>query len=99
MEAFREEVTSNMEAGAGCCHQGQDQRSGHGWFDDNNEVDLPQSLIDQEVDRMRQEAVQQFGGGAQIDPSMLPAEMFSEQAEKRVKLGLIVSAIVDENRS
>ena len=46
---------------------------------------------------MRQEAVQQFGGGAQLDPSMLPAEMFSEQAQKRVKLGLIVSAIVDEN--
>jgi len=58
---------------------------------------LPQSLIDQEVNRMRQEAVQQFGGGAQLDPSMLPAEMFSEQAQKRVKLGLIVSAIVDEN--
>ena len=46
---------------------------------------------------MRQEAVQQFGGGAQLDPSMLPAEMFSEQAQKRVKLGLIVSAIVDKN--
>ena len=46
---------------------------------------------------MRQEAVQQFGGGAQLDPSMLPAEMFSEQAQKRVKLGLIVSAIVDTN--
>jgi len=64
---------------------------------DNNEVDLPQALIDQEVNRMRQEAVQQFGGGAQFDPSMLPAEMFSEQAQKRVKLGLIVSAIVDKN--
>ena len=64
---------------------------------DNNEVDLPQSLIDQEVNRMRQEAVQQFGGGAQFDPSMLPAEMFSEQAQKRVKIGLIVSAIVDKN--
>ena len=64
---------------------------------DNNEVDLPQALIDQEVNRMRQEAMQQFGGGAQFDPSMLPAEMFSEQAQKRVKLGLIVSAIVDKN--
>ena len=64
---------------------------------DNNEVDLPQSLIDQEVKRMRQEAVQKFGGGAQFDPSMLPAEMFSEQAQKRVKLGLIVNEIVDKN--
>jgi trigger factor len=64
---------------------------------DTNEVDLPQSLIDQEVNRMRQEAVQQFGGGAQFDPNMLPAEMFTEQAQKRVKLGLIVSAIVETN--
>lgn len=46
---------------------------------------------------MRQEAVQQFGGGAQMDPNLLPAEMFSEQAQKRVKLGLLVAAIVEKN--
>ena len=60
--------------------------------------DVPQALVDQEVNKMRQEAVQRFGGqNAQIDPNMLPAEMFSEQAEKRVKLGLIASAVIEKN--
>ena len=97
IEAFRKEVTNNMKRELDSAIKAKVKDQVMDGLSDNNEVDLPQSLIDQEVDRMRQEAVQQFGGGAQFDPSMLPAEMFSEQAQKRVKLGLIVSSIVDKN--
>jgi trigger factor len=97
MEAFREEVTNNMKRELDSAIKAKIKDQVMDGLSANNEVDLPQSLIEQEVNRMRQEAVQQFGGGAQLDPSMLPAEMFSEQAQKRVKLGLIVSAIVDKN--
>ncbi len=96
-EAFRKEVTNNMKRELDSAIKAKVKDQVMDGLSDNNEVDLPQSLIDQEVNRMRQEAVQQFGGGAQFDPSMLPAEMFSEQAQKRVKIGLIVSAIVDKN--
>ena len=97
VEAFRKEVTNNMKRELDSAIKVKIKDQVMDGLGDNNEVDLPQALIDQEVNRMRQEAVQQFGGGAQFDPSMLPAEMFSEQAQKRVKLGLIVSAIVDKN--
>ena len=97
IEAFRKEVTNNMKRELDSAIKAKVKDQVMDGLSDNNEVDLPQSLIDQEVDRMRQEAVQQFGGGAQFDPSMLPAEMFSEQAQKRVKIGLIVSSIVDKN--
>lgn len=97
LEAFRKEVTNNMKRELDSAIKAKIKDQVMDGLGDNNEVDLPQALIDQEVNRMRQEAVQQFGGGAQFDPSMLPAEMFSEQAQKRVKLGLIVSAIVDKN--
>ena len=96
-EAFRKEVTNNMKRELDSAIKTKVKDQVMDGLSENNEVDLPQSLIDQEVNRMRQEAVQQFGGGAQFDPSMLPAEMFSEQAQKRVKIGLIVSAIVDKN--
>jgi trigger factor len=96
-EAFRKEVTNNMKRELDSAIKAKVKDQVMDGLSENNEVDLPQSLIDQEVNRMRQEAVQQFGGGAQFDPSMLPAEMFSEQAQKRVKIGLIVSAIVDKN--
>ena len=97
VEAFRKEVTNNMKRELDSAIKAKVKDQVMDGLSDNNEVDLPQSLIDQEVNRMRQEAVQQFGGGAQFDPSMLPAEMFSEQAQKRVKIGLIVSSIVDKN--
>ena len=97
VEAFRKEVTNNMKRELDSAIKAKIKDQVMDGLGDNNEVDLPQALVDQEVNRMRQEAVQQFGGGAQFDPSMLPAEMFSEQAQKRVKLGLIVSAIVDKN--
>jgi trigger factor len=97
LEAFRKEVTNNMKRELDSAIKGKIKEQVMNGLSDNNEVDLPQALIDQEVNRMRQEAVQQFGGGAQFDPGMLPAEMFAEQAQKRVKLGLIVNEIVDKN--
>jgi trigger factor len=60
-----------------------------------NQIDVPGSLADQEIDRLRQQAVQQFGGGQGIDASMLPAELFKEQADRRVRVGLLMNAAVD----
>jgi len=61
-----------------------------------NQVELPKSLIEGEIDKLRQEAIQQFGGqnASKIDASVLPGEMFQEQAEKRVALGLLVGEVL-----
>jgi len=42
--------------------------------------------------------LRQFGDGQQFDASMLPAELFEKQSIRRVQLGLIVNAIVEENK-
>jgi trigger factor len=60
-----------------------------------NQIDVPASLADQEIDRLREQAVQQFGGGQGIDASMLPAELFKEQADRRVRVGLLMNAAID----
>ena len=42
---------------------------------------------------------QQFGGAAPQDmdlASILPDEMFAEQAERRVKLGLVVAEMISQ---
>ena len=62
-----------------------------------NEIEVPQALTDGEVDRLRQQAVQQFGGGANLDPSNLPAELFTEQAKRRVAIGLLVGELIQSN--
>lgn len=65
-----------------------------------NEVEVPSAMVAQEIDRQRQQMIQQFtqqfgGANAQtFDKSMLPDELFKEQAEKSVKLGVLVSKVL-----
>ena len=59
-----------------------------------NAVELPIALVANEITQLKQQMVQQFGGGQQIDLSMLPDDMFKEKAERRAALGVIVSEIV-----
>ena len=67
-----------------------------------NEIEVPASMVAQEIDRQRQQMIQQFtqqfggqGAGA-FDSSMLPDELFKEQAEKSVKLGVLVSKVLSD---
>ncbi|MBB1339731.1 trigger factor [Pseudoalteromonas sp. SR44-2] len=62
----------------------------------NNEIEVPKALVDQEVDALRQQAAQRFGGDAQNMPE-LPAELFHEQAVTRVKTGLLLGEVIKTN--
>ena len=62
-------------------------------------VEIPQALVAQEVDVLRNQMFQQFGGagGQDMDlKSLLPDDMFTENAEKRVKLGLVLSELISK---
>ena len=65
----------------------------------HDDLELPASLIAQEVNTMRQQMFQQFGGAAPQDmdlAAVLPDEMFADQAERRVKLGLVVAEMISQ---
>ncbi len=62
-----------------------------------HEFDLPNAMIEQEIGHQKQQAVQQFGGNTANLPD-LPNELFADKASKRVKLGLVVSEIIKENK-
>jgi len=65
----------------------------------NNDVEIPLALIEQEVDVLRQQAMERFKG--QMDPKNLPelpSEMFKEQAERRVKTGLLLGKVINVNK-
>ena len=65
-----------------------------------NEVEIPETMMTQEIERQRQQMIQQFTqqfgeqGAKAFDSSMLPDDLFKEQAEKAVKLGILVSKIL-----
>lgn len=60
---------------------------------EKHEFDMPKAMIDQEIDRMRQEMAQQMNAPKGETPD-LPASLFEEQASRRVKLGLVVAEII-----
>lgn len=62
---------------------------------ETTELEVPAALVDQEIDRLRQDAVQRFGG--QVDFQQLPKEIFEEQAKRRVKTGLLFQEVVKKN--
>jgi len=65
----------------------------------HDDLELPASLVAQEVNAMRQQMFQQFGGAAPQDmdlAAVLPDEMFADQAERRVKLGLVVAEMISQ---
>lgn len=96
LEKFRAEVRGNMEQELETAVRTRLKNSVMQGLVDTNELELPQAMVNSEIDRMRQEAVRQFAGlnAEKLDASMLPREMFSAQAERRVKLGLVVGEIM-----
>ena len=65
---------------------------------ENNEVLVPKALVASEVDVLRKQALEKYG--KQMDTKNmpeLPAELFSEQAEKRVKVGLLLGEVIKSN--
>jgi trigger factor len=99
-EKFREEIAGNMKRelknAVKASVKKQVMDAVLTTYDD---IAVHKALVDQEIKAMRQQMFQQFGGapaqGLDLE-SLLPAEMFVERAEPRVKLGLVLATLVSE---
>ncbi|PWU26288.1 trigger factor [Pseudomonas sp. RW407] len=95
LEGFRAEVRKNMERELRQAIKSKVKNQVMEGLVTANPIDVPKALIGNEVNRLRVQAVQQFGGN--IKPEQLPAELFEEQAKRRVVLGLIVAELVKQH--
>jgi trigger factor len=67
---------------------------------EKNQIDLPKALVDQEIDALREQAKQRFSqqqGGKVEDMPELPADLFEENARKRVSIGLLLGEVIKIN--
>ena len=94
LEGFRAEVKKNMDRELNQAIKGKVKSQVMDGLLAANTIEVPAVLISSEVDRLRVQAVQQFGGN--VKPEQLPAELFTEQAKRRVALGLIVAQMVKQ---
>ena len=97
-ERFRTEIEENMTRELkNAVHGKVKQQVMDGVVAAHEGLDVPKALVSQEIGAMRKQMFQQFGGAASPDmdlDSLLPDEMFSEQAQRRVKLGLLLAELV-----
>ncbi|HHO70481.1 MAG TPA: trigger factor [Halothiobacillus sp.] len=92
VDALREEVKKNMERELRRAIRRQVKNAVMEGLAKVTEVDLPNALVEEESRRIRDNFVQQMRGQGNtntIDPSL-----FKDEAERRVRLGLIVAELV-----
>ncbi|WP_300726171.1 trigger factor [Pseudomonas sp.] len=94
LDGFRVEVRKNMERELRQAIKSKVKNQVMEGLLAANPIEVPKALLSSEVDRLRVQAVQQFGGN--IKPEQLPVELFEEQAKRRVVLGLIVAEVVKQ---
>ncbi|SBS30376.1 Trigger factor [Marinomonas spartinae] len=96
VDALRAEVRKNMERELNQAIKAKLKNSlFDGLLSINGDVQVPSAMVDQEVDALRKQAAQQFGGQG-FDASQLPAELFQEEASKRAKLGLLIAEVIKQ---
>ncbi|MCG9696223.1 trigger factor [Shewanella sp. Isolate11] len=96
LEALKAEITKNMTRELEQALKANVKDQVLTGLLEQNEIDLPKALIDGEVNVLRQQAMQRFGQQAANMPE-LPADLFTEQAERRVKVGLLLGEVIKTN--
>ncbi len=97
LEAFRDEVRGNMQRELEAAVSNQLKSQVMDELHKLHSVQLPKAMVAQEIQNQKQQMLQQFqmyGQNGQAPDIDLPDDLFTEQAERRVSVGLIVNEIV-----
>ncbi len=92
LETLRTEVRENMQRELDERIKAQLKRQALDQLVDQNPVELPDSLIQQEIQALQQEAMRRMGTE---DPQQAPpADAFRDGARRRVAVGLLINALI-----
>ena len=94
-EAFHEEITRNMQRELKTAQRGRMKNKISEEVVKRADISLPESLMAEEIERLRKQTAERMGGGGQIPE--LPEDMLRDQARRRLAMGLIISEIVSAN--
>jgi len=96
MEEFREEVSNNMQREMKTASRNKLKTTLMDILVSDLEVAIPAALMSSEINQLKQQTVQQMGGGQGFDPHSMPDDLFREQAQRRVILGLILGEVISQ---
>ena len=96
MEEFREEVSNNMQREMKTASRNKLKTTLMDILISDLEVAIPAALMSNEINQLKHQTVQQMGGGQGFDPHSMPDDLFREQAQRRVILGLILGEVISQ---
>ena len=94
LDAFREEISNNMRRELEAASRNKLKTHITEEIVKIVDPDIPVALVAGEIDRLRSQAMERMGNSKNLDSSMLPDELFKEEAARRVKLGLVLGEVV-----
>lgn len=99
-EKFREDVLSNMERERDRAAKNKIKTQIMDALLEANDISVPSALIESEINVLRQQMLQQYGKMAEnLDvKTLLPDDMFRQEAERRTALGLLVSEVITQGK-
>lgn len=92
IDELRAQLRANMERELGQALRSRVKQQVMDALIERNPVDVPESLVHDEIGRLREQMKQRLGG--QLGDEQLGDELFADEARRRVRLGLILSALV-----
>ncbi len=96
VESLKAEIRKNMERELTQALKGQVKEQILSGLLEQNQIDVPKAAVTREVEALRQQALQRFGAANSKNVPQLPDELFQEQAERRVRVGLLLGEVIRE---
>ncbi|MBY5267891.1 trigger factor [Spiribacter salinus] len=98
LEALRERISDSLEREREQAVRARVKNQVMEALVEKNEIDLPQTLVDGEIEQLREQTRERMKqAGAGDDEPDLPSDQFEQEARRRVSLGLLVNEIVRSN--
>lgn len=99
VDALRADIRKNLEREVKFRLQARNKAAAMDALIANAELDLPKASVDAEVERLIEGARADLKqrGIKDADKAPIPPELFKDQAERRVRLGLVVAELVKAN--
>ena len=97
VDSYKKEVRTKLEEDLENILKGKVKQSLFDALIEVNEFEVPSAMIDSEVSNMKQDTARRMGMDLKdLNEDLFPNDMFSEEATKRVKVGILLNKIIEE---
>ena len=98
IDSYKNEVRTKLDEDLQNILKGKVKQSLFDSLLDANEFEVPASMISSEISNMKQDTARRMGMDPKdMNEDIFPDETFKEEASKRVRIGILLNKIIEEN--